>query len=144
MKDKEILGDNSSYLISAIKKVESTKQLDIYLEMKADRIECAGCNKEVKYVREKYERTVRDLPIGEYITVKLHYPVKIFECSNCKKRRTEKLSLVENGQFATDRFKLYIGKLATMIAPSQVAEEFSLDDNTVYRYEDYFLKKNSH
>ena len=135
MEDIKSLVDYGGYIVREVQRHEATKQLDIYLEMQTSTVKCTECKKEVKYVREKYDRSVRDLPIGEYIIVRLHYTVKIFECSNCKSRHTERLSLVSSGQFATERFKLYIGKLATMVAPSQLAEEFSLDDNTVYRYE---------
>jgi transposase len=140
----EILCDYGNYSVKTIEKQERRRTLDIYLETKGNKVKCSSCNKEIQYVREKYERTVRDLPMGEYIIVKLHYWVKIFECLGCRRRQTEKLSLVGNSQFATERFKLYVGKMATMIAPGQLARELYLDDNTIYRYEDYFLKKSFH
>ena len=144
MEPLNVIDDYGEYKIESVETDKENNTLHIYLELKKDSIICNQCKTEVKYVREKYERIIRDLPIGEHIIVKLHYPVKIFECSKCKGRHTVKLSLVESGQFATTRFKLYIGKLATLIPPSQLAQEFNLDDNTDYRYEDYFLKKSFH
>ncbi len=38
---------------------------------------------------------------------------------------------------------MFIGKMCNIIPPKQLSEESNLDDNTVYKYEDYFLKKTS-
>ena len=96
------------------------------------------------YAKSRRKRVVRDLPIGEYIEVRLHYETIYYQCPSCKKLYKKELELVEKSQFATKRFKMFIGKMSNIIPPKQVSEEYNLDDNTVYRYEDYFLKKTFH
>ena len=117
--------------------------MDIMLKPKEDSMYCPVCKKKTSYRKSRRKRVVRDLPIGEYIEVRLHYQTIYYQCSDCGKLYKKELDLVESNQFATKRFKMFIGKMANIIPPKQVSEEYNLDDNTVYRYEDYFLKKNA-
>jgi transposase len=133
---------SENYQIEAVDITEENKEMNIRLTAKENSMYCNRCKVKTSYEKSRRKRVVRDLPIGEYIEVKLHYEVKYYQCPNCRELYKKDLDLVEKNQYATKRLKMFIGKMANIIPPKQVAEEYNLDDNTVYRYEDYFLKKN--
>jgi len=135
---------SENYIIEVVDLNKEKKTMDIMLIPKEDSMYCPNCELKTKYDKSRRKRVVRDLPIGEYIEVRLHYETIYYQCPGCKKLYKKELELVEKNQFATKRFKMFIGKMSNIIPPKQVSEEYNLDDNTVYRYEDYFLKKSSH
>jgi transposase len=146
-KEKEMITENiigsENYVIEAADLNEKKKTMDIMMIPKEDSMYCPVCERKTSYRKSRRNRVVRDLPIGEYIEVRLHYQTIYYQCSGCRKLYKKELDLVESNQFATKRFKMFIGKMSNIIPPKQVSEEYNLDDNTVYRYEDYFLKKNA-
>ncbi len=142
MNTEWIIG-SENYVIEVADLDKKKKKMDITLKPKEDSMYCPDCQRETSYRKSRRKRVVRDLPIGEYIEVRLHYQTIYYQCTGCSKLYKKELDLVERNQFATERFKMLIGKMSNMIPPKQVSEEYNLDDNTVYRYEDYFLKKNS-
>jgi len=142
MNSEWIIG-SENYVIEAVDLNKNKKKMDITLKPKEGSMYCPVCQKETRYLKSRRKRVVRDLPIGEYIEVRLHYETIYYKCTGCSKLYKKELDLVESNQFATQRFKMFIGKMSNIIPPKQVSEEYNLDDNTVYRYEDYFLKKNA-
>lgn len=134
---------SENYIIEVAKLNKEKKTMDIMLIPKEDSMYCPVCERKTSYSKSRRKRVVRDLPIGEYIEVRLHYYTKYYQCPGCGKLYKKELDLVEKNQFATKRFKMFIGKMSNIMPPKQVSEEYNLDDNTVYRYEDYFLKKNA-
>jgi transposase len=134
---------SENYVIEVVDMNKEKKTMDIMLIPKEDSMYCPDCELKTSYDKSRRKRVVRDLPIGEYIEVRLHYETIYYQCPGCKKLYKKELELVEKNQFATKRFKMFIGKMSNIIPPKQVSEEYNLDDNTVYRYEDYFLKKTS-
>ena len=134
---------SENYVIEVVDLNKERKRMDIMLIPKEDSMYCPICELKTRYDKSRRKRVVRDLPLGEYIEVRLHYETIYYQCPSCKKLYKKELELVEKNQFATKRFKMFIGKMSNIIPPKQVSEEYNLDDNTVYRYEDYFLKKTS-
>ncbi len=134
---------SENYVIEVVDLNKEKKTMDIMLIPKEDSMYCPFCELKTRYDKSRRKRVVRDLPIGEYIEVRLHYETIYYQCPGCKKLYKKELELVEKNQFATKRFKMFIGKMSNIIPPKEVSEEYNLDDNTVYRYEDYFLKKNA-
>ena len=126
-----------------MEKSEDNIELHIFLEEKENFHTCPICDSKITYIRKRAEKTVRELPVLDSMIVYYHHPVNFYECKGCRKTFQKRLPDVEESQVCTNKFKMFIGKMANMLTPAQVAREFRLDDNTVYRYEDYFLKKNS-
>lgn len=138
----DIIG-SENYVPETVDLNKEKKTMDIMLIPKEESMYCPDCKMKTSYGKSRRKRVVRDLPIGEYIEVRLHYQTIYYQCTGCRKLYKKELDLVESNQFATKRFKMFIGKMSNIIPPKQVSEEYNLDDNTVYRYEDYFLKKNA-
>jgi len=129
------------YVITRCEKEDVSQSLNFYLEPTTSRVCCSKCGNLTTNNSRHIHRSIRDIPIGVYMKVYLHYEVIDYKCPFCKGYTHYSLPLVSSHARVTDRFRMYIGKMCNLLSPKEVSEEFDLDDNTVYRYEKYFLER---
>jgi transposase len=130
-----------NYVITSCEKDDVSQSLNFHLEPTTSRVQCSKCGNLTTNNSRHTHRVTRDIPNGIYMKVYLHYEVIDYKCPFCKGYTHYSLPLVSSHARVTDRFRMYIGKMCNLISPKEVSEEFDLDDNTVYRYEKYFLEQ---
>jgi transposase len=130
-----------NYTITHCEKDEVSQALNFHLEPCITRVKCNKCGSATTHNSRHTVRSIRDIPIGVYMKVYLHFEVIDYKCPLCKGYTRYSLPLVSTHARATDRFKDYIGKMCNLLSPKEVSDEFDLDDNTVYRYEKFFLDR---
>ncbi|MEA3515203.1 MAG: ISL3 family transposase [Nanoarchaeota archaeon] len=112
----------------------------IFLELKSCRKcgICPCCNKRTSNVEAEYERTVRDLDLGErqcYLT----FSQKKIRCI-CGYRGLEKLDFVEKSRRVTKRMETYIVSLCEKMSLKEVTEIVNLNWKTVKSIDHEYIK----
>jgi len=125
---KEIL-DFEGYILCGFQKYESS--IEFFLRRTRECGTCPECNKSKRRIIERFQRSVRDLDIGNKKSY-LNLEVCRIDCS-CGYRGMEKIEFLDKWERHTTRFAEFVSKLCKIMSIKDASEVARIDWKTARR-----------